>query len=201
MKTAIQVKRILEVTITEQYQVNQLAQMLTPITLNLIRLFYPSLKRVMERQDLEQICFIELAKCAQRYVNGELEGDFKAYYKTCAGRKLLAQVRKFRQHNNRANLEATSLDKELAFQTHLYGIDMIENNIPEYDAVYGMYAVLFEEVAEEVNKQLDKEEVQIFEFYKLGYSYREIAIEMNVTTKKVDNTIQKVRKLYRPLID
>ncbi|WP_416068988.1 hypothetical protein [Thermosipho africanus] len=44
-------------------------------------------------------------------------------------------------------------------------------------------------------------EIDIFEMWLDGYSYAEIQEELNVNFKKVDNTIQKAKRIGRTKID
>lgn len=49
-------------------------------------------------------------------------------------------------------------------------------------------------VKEYLNKLLTNLEIQIFNLYLMGYSYKEIAKKINRNMKSVDNAIQRIRK-------
>jgi len=46
-------------------------------------------------------------------------------------------------------------------------------------------------------ENLKEDEIQIFELWLDGYSYKEIEEKVGVNFKRVDNTIQKVKKLVK----
>ena len=48
---------------------------------------------------------------------------------------------------------------------------------------------------DELKQKLDMQERKILSKYLQGYKYSEIAQKLNVSTKKVDNTITKAKKL------
>jgi len=52
-------------------------------------------------------------------------------------------------------------------------------------------------VHEEILESLKEDEVKIFELWLDGYSYKEIEEQVGVNFKKVDNTIQKVKRMIR----
>ena len=52
-------------------------------------------------------------------------------------------------------------------------------------------------VHEEILESLKDDEIQIFELWLDGYSYKEIEEKVGVNFKRVDNTIQKVKKLVK----
>ncbi len=56
-------------------------------------------------------------------------------------------------------------------------------------------------IYEELNKILKDDETGIFDMWINGYSYKEISEALNVTTKKIDNTVQKVKKVLREKVD
>jgi len=52
-------------------------------------------------------------------------------------------------------------------------------------------------VHEEILESLNEDEIKIFELWLDGYSYKEIEEQVGVNFKKVDNTIQKVKRMIR----
>ncbi|OQX57052.1 MAG: hypothetical protein B5M49_04645, partial [Thermotoga sp. 4484_232] len=56
---------------------------------------------------------------------------------------------------------------------------------------------IVEYLIEEVMKFLSEEEKEIFSMWLNGYSYRDISENVGVSPKKVDNTVQKVRRILK----
>jgi len=52
-------------------------------------------------------------------------------------------------------------------------------------------------VHEEILENLKDDEIQIFELWLDGYSYKEIEEKVSVNFKRVDNTVQKVKRIVR----
>jgi RNA polymerase sporulation-specific sigma factor len=50
------------------------------------------------------------------------------------------------------------------------------------------------ELYDEINSILSKREWDIFSLFLKGCSYRQIADELEISTKSVDNAIQRIRK-------
>ena len=57
------------------------------------------------------------------------------------------------------------------------------------------------ELMEIISKRLSKTEWEVFERYVRGKSYEGIAKELSVTTKNVDNAMQRVRKKLKAVLD
>ncbi|MGL5541083.1 MAG: sigma-70 family RNA polymerase sigma factor [Erysipelotrichaceae bacterium] len=156
--------------------------------------------RAMEDQDVEQVCMMELVKCISKFSH-DVSDDFLAFYKACIERAVKSLLRTQRQNNNRALYESVSLDKENSALEHGSNMDSVVNNVlefnPEYAALEGCYRSIFAQTMQ----KLSEVEREIVALHIKGFSYKEIMVQTNTSIKKVDNTIQKVRKLYRPLID
>lgn len=48
-----------------------------------------------------------------------------------------------------------------------------------------------------LNSMLTADERKVFNMYAEGYAYKEIAEELDTTTKKVDNILQKIKRKFR----
>ncbi len=184
---------------SEVEKIQKLRKLTTPITKRIMRKYRTTYQRFMEDQDIEQICLLELSGCIERF-NPEVSTDFLGYYRVCAENAVLGNLRKMRQLNNKANYESISLDSEIADCENISGIDMLKNNILDYEPEYNIKKLHYENIYKIVIKQITSLEKQIFEDYLKGDSYVALSKKYLVSVKKVDNTIQKIRKIYRPLI-
>lgn len=106
--------------------------------------------------------------------------SFKTFAYLCVRRRIYDIIRESLNGKNRALRESVPLDS----------VDVLSDN-PE--------TVYIEEEREkllmkEIESVLNDEEKKIFYAYLNGESYREIANGLSVSTKKVDNTLQKIRK-------
>ena len=76
-------------------------------------------------------------------------------------------------------------------------LDLIESQRVEENGAFSIYRVTMEMQEEELRKSISELEYQIFCLRREGYSYREIAQRVNVTEKKVENTLMKLRRMLR----
>lgn len=90
---------------------------------------------------------------------------------------------------NMYSLDATVNEKETS-----YWVDFVKNDQWEFE---GSLLLQFQEAKKQEQKVLDtcsELEQQIYQYYRQGYRYHEIAKLLFISKKKVDNTIQKIRK-------
>ncbi|MGL5978473.1 MAG: sigma-70 family RNA polymerase sigma factor [Erysipelotrichaceae bacterium] len=178
----------------------ELRSLVLPIVKRIQGTYRVSYRKMMEDQDIEQICLIELARCIHLFNLG-VSDDFLAFYKVCAERAVLGALRTQRQHNHRAMNDSVSLDCEMAGCEGISLMDVVENNIDEFNPTYHVLSLTYQEILEEILTAFSEEENAIIRMHIHGYSYKDIADKLKLGPKKVDNTIQKLRKVYRPIID
>ena len=148
-----------------------------------------------EFQDMIQNGLVGLIK-AVYYFDGE-----KSSFNSFAWRSIESEIMTFLTHMNRKKnkilSEAQSFDglsnDDDDSEQSFYFVEDKERNVAK-DALYGIFT-------EEIEKNLKDMEVEIFNLWKMGYSYKEIEDELSVNFKKVDNTIQKIKKIARQKID
>lgn len=58
-------------------------------------------------------------------------------------------------------------------------------------------SVMLYEMNETLKKNLSPTESAVYKKYKEGKSYEEMGQELNLTTKQIDNTMQKIRKILK----
>ncbi len=106
--------------------------------------------------------------------------SFKTFAYLCVRRRIYDLIRESTSVKNRALLDSVPLDE----------VETPYNN-PETLYIEDEREKL---LLQEIDKILSDEEKKIFDAYLNGNSYKEIATSLSVSTKKVDNTLQKIRK-------
>ncbi|MDE6476547.1 MAG: sigma-70 family RNA polymerase sigma factor [Erysipelotrichaceae bacterium] len=93
-----------------------------------------------------------------------------------------------------------SLDYQVCETSDTYLVDTLENQDPSLDADWLVRLEEISKIKQCFEKQFSDIERKVFHLRYEGYSYREIAQDLHISTKKVDNILQKVRK-KKGLID
>lgn len=139
------------------------------------RFFLPS----GDTDDLVQEGMVALFNAIMNY-DEKAGASFTTFAYICVRKRIIGLIRKSSSGKNRALNDSVPLDD----------VEIASGN-PE--------TVYIEEEREtllmrEIESVLSEEEQRIFYAYLDGDSYREIAAYLSVSTKKVDNTLQKIRK-------
>ncbi len=139
------------------------------------RFFLPS----GDTDDLVQEGMVALFNAIMNY-DEKAGASFTTFAYICVRKRIIDLIRKSSSGKNRALNDSVPLDD----------VEIASGN-PE--------TVYIEEEREtllmrEIESVLSEEEQRIFYAYLDGDSYREIAASLSVSTKKVDNTLQKIRK-------
>ena len=146
-----------------------------------------------DENDLMQECRIGLWKAVQDYQEDK-EMSFKNFaINICCKRHLITSVshanrKKFAIHNSADSLDApTSEDEDSSLADFIpdAGYNMLEQ-ITTSQAFFESKGALFE--------KLTKLERSILDLYLIGNSYKEIADELMVKPKTVDNALMRIRK-------
>ena len=149
--------------------------------------------------ELRSECYHALS-CAALEYRDDLQASFYTYVCKRLEHLIASKVRRNTQEKQLFYRNATSLDIAVNEKNTSYLSDFIPNNQWEYDG-----ALLLQFKQSQIEKEaflakLQELERKIYKRHEEGYRYDEIAKMYHITKKKVDNTIQKIRKL-RDLID
>ena len=147
----------------------------------------------VDSSDLEQEAIIGLNKAMHKYDSNE-----KASFKTFASLLIERQIKDFLKINDKnSNLmlnEAISLDEDIAEDDFsLYDIVPAKSYLPLDD-------VLASELDSEIKKILTETELKVYELKKEGKSNKTIAKILNVDTKVIENTLQRVKSKVKKMI-
>ncbi len=126
--------------------------------------------------------------------------DTRSSFNSYAWRSIEGEIQTFLTYQNR---------KKNRILSDSYSMDSFNTDDEDEQADYFMpssdTSVLRKSVVsliyEELNKILKDDETGIFDMWINGYSYKEISDALNVTTKKIDNTVQKVKRVLREKVD
>ena len=147
-----------------------------------------------DENDLMQEAIIGLNKAMQNY-----EESSKASFKTYASLLIERQIKDFLKINDKnGNLmlnEAISLDENLNEDNlNLYDIVKSSSYLPLEDA-------LANELDIEIKNILTTFELKVYELKKEGKSNKTISQILNVDTKSIENTIQRIKAKVKKTIN
>lgn len=129
--------------------------------------------------------------------------QFGRFIQTCVQTYCRNIVRRCLGKSYRMLSSSHSLDMQISEEGSLYLMDVLEQPKREYDPLIYARSESCLKALDEYLRTLPVLEQEIIIYKILGYSYREIADLCDCNVKKVDNTIQKVRKskLIRRFVD
>ncbi len=136
--------------------------------------------------DLVQEGQIGLYNAINSY-NPEKDVIFTTYAGTCIKNKILDYIRK-----------ESSFQKNIVYQNdddREYPKD--PSKTPEEELIEKEEKLVENNKIENIMSVLNDTEKEIFRLYIESNTYNEIAKKLNITSKKVDNTIRKIRKIYK----
>lgn len=147
-----------------------------------------------EDSDLFNESLLLLYECIYTY-SEEYNVKFSSYYLACLKRKLISFIRTLSSNKNKSHAYALSLDyNPNDEELNLY--DVIDNNeMAVNERVSNDY--LLKQSLQNLKDNMNQLEIDIVYHYLVGYSYEEIKKLLNTQIKKVDNTLQKYRRLVR----
>ena len=129
--------------------------------------------------DMYQEATLGLVKAIKHYDGAK--GAFSAFAKLCVESELLSYIRSLQK---KSNIPANNL-VELKEEFHMPLSDPQDIYIKREEA---------DDIKSKIKDSLSDFEYSIIHRYILGKSYEEIAVELNVSVKSVDNAIQRIRR-------
>lgn len=154
-----------------------------------------------DREDIVQEGMIGLFNAIQSYDASKGAG-FKTFADLCISRRILSAVKSAGRKKNAPLNEALSLDKPASDEP---GGQTIGDVIPANDGSNPEDAVILAELSRLVTDSesdlLSGFEHQVLRRLYEGKGYRQIAEEMGVAPKSVDNAIQRIRKKLKTFFE
>jgi RNA polymerase sporulation-specific sigma factor len=134
-------------------------------------------------EDLVQIGFLGLLRAVRTY-DTELSASFKTYAAHCVRNALTDEVRKMKRQGQTVELVGDETSSNEA---------SISDKVVENEIVSAFYDAVAERFGER-----DKD---VIKMYFSAMSYKDISDRLGMTTKDVDNTIQKIKKKIQSLTE
>lgn len=145
-----------------------------------------------ETEDVIQECRIAFWNSIMNYKSLRSSVSLESFAYICINRRLASALRKRTKQGTKIHNDAM-LRKSILIKDS-YGLD--KDLIVAEDDIENDY--IFKETRkayfEQINQNISKECGQIAKMREDGYSYKEIGKELNISVKKVDNSIRKIRK-------
>ncbi|MDH6603392.1 RNA polymerase sporulation-specific sigma factor [Bacilli bacterium PM5-9] len=147
--------------------------------------------------DLHNEALILLYECVYSY-RDDLNVKFSSYFLACLKKKYLFLIRNLTNNKNKTHALAMSLDScPSNNDLDLYSV-ISNNDLSIAEQVYNDYLV--GDAIKIMKNTLSELENKIIFYYLHGYSYNDISMMLGVENKKIDNTIQKYKKLVRKAV-
>lgn len=144
-----------------------------------------------DREDLIQEGLLGLFK-AIKYYKSE-KSSFNTFAVLCIRRQIFSAIKLANSNKNMALNEAilnsSNISEECDTQSSLKFI--IDESSPEHIFFNKDKFINFKKYADRKFSKLEK---QVLEYLIRGYSYKEIAKQLNTNLKSIDNTIQRIKK-------
>ncbi len=167
----------------------------------IIERFYPMVVKISsnyyapwaEDEDIIQSGLVGLLKAIYYYNPG------KSKFSTFAWRSIDSEIKSFLTYLNRKknqvlsdalSIDGLNVENEDEESAYSFGAD------GENVSRYAVSSYIMESVKDKL-KDIEKE---IFSMWINGYSYSEISENLNINQKKVDNTVQKVKRLLKSVL-
>lgn len=149
-----------------------------------------------EREDVVQEGMIGLFKAIKSY-NPEKQNSFKTFANICIERQLITAIKSSNRQkhmplNSYLSLNTAAYDNNEEDSVEL--IDTFNSKTIEDPLETITKKEYYEEVKNNVNKNLSKFEKQVLDRFMKGESYVTIAQKLDSPVKSVDNAIQRIRK-------
>lgn len=150
-----------------------------PLAKNVARSYY---LKGADKEDVLQIATIGLFRAVQTY-RFDCNTSFKTYATNCMRNLLLDEIRKSKPNES----EPLAIDD---FE------DMLATVSPENAFIEKENSENLEHMLEDILKPM---EADVLKLYMESLSYEEIALQLGIERKKVDNTLYSVKKKLRNL--
>lgn len=144
--------------------------------------------------DLYNESLLLLYECIDTYCE-DYNVKFSSYYLACLKRKLMALIRSLSSNKNRGHALALSLDYcPTNEDLDLYNV-VESKELSVHEQVVNSYLV--DQSLLIIKDKMNDLEKNILYYYLQGFSYQDIVEDLGTEFKKVDNTLQKYRRLVK----
>lgn len=144
--------------------------------------------------DLYQVGRLGLIEALYTYQESRGVG-LARYVKVCVETHIKSTLRVCRSKSYKMLDTAYSLDISIAEDESLRLEDIVECDYLEFNPVKQALLQESRKILEYRLRTLKESDREVYELWKSGYSYKEIADQCHTCSKSVDNTIQKIKRL------
>lgn len=142
-----------------------------------------------ETEDLAQEGMIALYNAVMTYDIGR-NASFKTFATMCVKRQIYDAIKSSLRPKNKIHTDSLTADGDISTAPS-------DENDPE--ALY-LEEESFSALIEKIKEALTVFESNVLSMYLDGLSYAEIAQDLNVSVKKTDNTLQKIKRTLKKLV-
>lgn len=150
--------------------------------------------------DAKQIALLGLISALENW-RQDKEASFHYYAVICAEREIRSLVRHEKAKGLYTNFRCISLDKPLREPEGIYLVDSLPSPYPEFQPEWVSKQIDLKEKVGFVYTSFDQTQQQIYLLWQQNYSYLEIGQRLGISSKKVDNVLQIVKKRLRSCVD
>lgn len=144
-----------------------------------------------EQEDLLQEGTIGLLKAIKAYTKGK--ASFKTFATLCIRRQILTAVRSSNTQKNTPLNEASGNNLENEDGQEEYPKELYSNVKYDPEAIFLSKEKILE-FRDFVKTNFSPFEKQVFDYMIKGFSYKEIAAELEKTPKVIDNSFQRIKR-------
>ncbi len=147
----------------------------------------------LDKDDVIQEGRVGLFKAIRDY-REDKEASFRGFAQLCIHRQLVSAIKKANRQKHMPLNNSTSLDKSIdrGENKRTYN-DIISDENNNLETLF-IYKEILSVIMEEIEKNLTELEHDVFLKYLSNKTYQEIAEELDVNLKSVDNALQRARK-------
>lgn len=145
-----------------------------------------------ETEDVIQECRIAFWHSVMNYKNSSSSISLESFAYICINRRLASALRKRSKGSTRLHNDAMASKAMLDNDHYTFGTDSIVGKEDlEKDYIFRETRnMLFEDIRVNISEQCGA----IVKLREEGYSYKEIGEKLEITTKKIDNSMRKIKK-------
>ncbi len=148
----------------------------------------------LEKSDLEQEGLLGLIHATETF-SDQKDTSFYTYAKTCIERAIISAVISSKRLKHKILNESLSFDSDELTNSKLLKDDLTnpENIIIDLDTE--------DYIINKIKKVLTDLEDQVFQLMIAGFNYKEIADLLDKDSKSIDNSIQRIKKKIKDILN
>ncbi|MGL5439417.1 MAG: sigma-70 family RNA polymerase sigma factor [Filifactoraceae bacterium] len=142
----------------------------------------------LENDDLIQEAMIGLFKAIQSFDVGK-KSNFTAFAKICITRQVISAIKMANAQKHRVLNESVREEK-----MDVDAIDVNNEKMQDSPEVIMMEKEILQEIYDKIKENLSPLELRVLLLYAQGMDYKSINKKLNISSKTVDNSLQRARK-------